>query len=752
MFPVRCVFAVALLLLQACSSSGSLSDSADAYEVADSGDISQRVETQDWDSGPDPPAVPDVSDVAFDVAPELSEPACLVPEAGMGITQDVILCPGTYVLPDLAGDGALVVAGDNLTVTCLGTVLSSGVTPLLEDPLKTRGISVVGRTGVHVTGCTVNGYHYGLYVEDSVEISLTVNDLSGNFHAPTLSWAFETVSGGGARLVRVSSAYIVNNTMKHNFNGLELRSCQQVEARNNDASHASNAGALLVASHECLLADNDFSWAVRGKGVWFDERWYGWDTADSAAVIMDAGCSYSVVSGNNLSHSGRGIYVRSILGACPERNVFQDNDASFAAHAAVECWCDRNTFESNTASDALFGFLLSGADDTVLSKNQASRNRLDGISVQSGECRHSIISDNLLEDNGRAGLLLTGRSFPDDTPLDAAYPGLSNVGHIIAQANRFSGNKATDIHLSGVLGIHLLSNCTLSGTEPTVDQGEDARDIFVEGSCADLDNPSEVEAVLTLTGGQTDVPLVLDASQSSTSQGSELDHYWLVQAFADLFPGDEPVEPFLSASGSAVASAEIPVPGIYSAAVTVHDSVRGALAFGAAYVAPAGDELAELNAGAWSNGCGGGTETTQVDDFEFAVVGQSALRTKTGCPYSFWIEFPQKEGGWALTPESTLHMFVRTDNPNPNGWQGQFPLLQFRDSAEKKRFVNPTWNMLATSQEKWIYVTVPVGGGPGWKLDDKGANLEDIQRIFFQMDTHDWGAYTVWVDGVVLVP
>jgi len=90
--------------------------------------------------------------------------ACVVPTDGMVVRKSVELCSNVYYL-----DHGLSVAADDVTVTCLTTVLKTwrGGT----------GVLIVGRSNVTIENCRLIGYDVGFLVKESDGVMLRGNHL-----------------------------------------------------------------------------------------------------------------------------------------------------------------------------------------------------------------------------------------------------------------------------------------------------------------------------------------------------------------------------------------------------------------------------------------------------------------------------------------------------------------------------------------------------------------------------------------------
>jgi len=259
---------------------------------------------------------------------------CVNPTAGMVITSNTTLCAGTFSMNVAAGNAAVTVAANNITVTCSGTTLQ-GKGPVGPDVSPNVGFSIVGQTGVTLLGCTAHNFQYGAVIQNSSSITLDSVHFDDNYTDPNQDWVQDSVQGGGVRFENVSASTIKNSSFERNWNGVELRSSLSIAVNNNVADHCANWGALLVAANNNTVTNNDFSWAYRG-GLSYPNNWYGWDTRDSAGMVIDGRSTGNLIQNNNVKYGGDGIFIRSLLGGCATGNQIIGNDTSYSPHNAIE--------------------------------------------------------------------------------------------------------------------------------------------------------------------------------------------------------------------------------------------------------------------------------------------------------------------------------------------------------------------------------------------------------------------------------
>src|SRR5215831_11307660 len=190
----------------------------------------------------------------------------------MVINASTTLCAGTFIMTTAAGAAAITVGANNVTVTCSGTIIQ-GPGPVGPDVAPNVGFSIVGRSNVTLLGCAAKKFQYGVVVKNSSSITLDSTHFDDNYNDPSIDWVQDGVQGGGVRLENVTASTVKNSTFERNWNGIELRSSSGVTVNNDVADHCSNWGALLVASNNNTITNNDFSWTYRG-GLSYPNNWW----------------------------------------------------------------------------------------------------------------------------------------------------------------------------------------------------------------------------------------------------------------------------------------------------------------------------------------------------------------------------------------------------------------------------------------------------------------------------------------------
>ncbi|MBI2146912.1 hypothetical protein HYU19_00365 [Candidatus Woesearchaeota archaeon] len=89
---------------------------------------------------------------------------CIAPLDWMEIGTSVQFCGGEYYLPH-----GMTVSGDDISITCLGTVL--------RGDRSGTAITAANRKNISITGCTIEGYVTGFYFNNVGEYDISSNTL-----------------------------------------------------------------------------------------------------------------------------------------------------------------------------------------------------------------------------------------------------------------------------------------------------------------------------------------------------------------------------------------------------------------------------------------------------------------------------------------------------------------------------------------------------------------------------------------------
>ena len=220
---------------------------------------------------------------------------------------------------------------------------------------------------------------------------------------------------GGVILTDCRRCVLRNNRANRVWNGLDLNRCSGNLIQKNDLSHCSNVCLKMATSTENQILDNNLSYGLRISPGEVHAR-------DSTSVLIESGSDGNLFRGNDVTHGGDGIFIRVLNNWVSTRNVFVENDCSYANNNCIEAWSPGNTFVRNRANHGSYGFWLGGSDQTVLVGNEAAYNGLPdghhnapepgfshgGIVFVGGPSSHSKIVGNYCHDNNGAGIVFRG--------------------------------------------------------------------------------------------------------------------------------------------------------------------------------------------------------------------------------------------------------------------------------------------------------------------------------------------------------
>ena len=322
----------------------------------------------------------------------------------------IVIPPGT-VLRDVAGDGVIQVAADDVRLVFEpGSVLDGAAPGALPDSFSGVGVRVAGHRGVRLEGLVVRGYKVGVWATEAPRLLLDRVNASDNFAQRLRStpercddgadWlachdndANEWLNRYGAGLyVERSSGVVVRSCrVRRTQNGLLLDEVEAAEVYDNDFSFLSGWGLGLWRSSDNVISRNAFDFCIRGYSHGVYNR-----GQDSAGILVFEQCSRNVFAYNSATHGGDGVFGFAGSEALGQRealprgfdatrkgnndNLFLGNDFSYAAAHGLEM-----TFS--------FG--------NVVEQNRFAGNAICGI--WGGYSRGMLIRGNTFSENGDAG-------------------------------------------------------------------------------------------------------------------------------------------------------------------------------------------------------------------------------------------------------------------------------------------------------------------------------------------------------------
>jgi len=309
------------------------------------------------------------------------------------ITQSVTLQPGTYTIEDVNHDGVIQIAGDDITLDGAGVTL---------DGVDFGGYGIVmnGHTGLTLRNFTIQGFDYGVRIENASDVLIENSDISGNRKDTSSTWLDINVAtptyGGGVLFLDVDHSTVQSNTLTHQSTGVELFSSHHNAILSNTLSSgpAGNEtqqnscwGVRLYTSTHNLIQGNQTDYVDRER--------YGLSSGDSAGVLLVYHSDENQVIGNSFTHSGDGFFIGNENGAPSNHNYIAGNDGSYSPHNAFETtFSEGNVFENNVASHSHYGFWLGYSYNTQVIGNEINDNGAMGIAIEHGH-DNAIISNTI---------------------------------------------------------------------------------------------------------------------------------------------------------------------------------------------------------------------------------------------------------------------------------------------------------------------------------------------------------------------
>lgn len=332
---------------------------------------------------------------------------------GLVITQSVTIEPGVYNVEDVAEDGLIFIAGDDITLDGSGVYING---------LDFGGYGIVmdGHSGLTLRHFDIQGFLYAVRVQNADNLLIEDSNLSGNRKETTDLWLDINVPfglyGGGILFEGVASSMIYNNTLTNQSIGVEMFGSDHNTVVSNTIS--SGPAGNETGQNSCWgirLHSSTFNLIQDNRADYVDRERYGLESGDAAGVLLVVGSDDNRVVGNSITHGGDGFFIGNEWGAPSNRNYVYHNDGSYSPHNAFETtFSDGNVFVDNVANYSDYGFWLGYSYNTRVTGNDIIGNASDGIAVDRGynnEFDHNRIVHNM------SGIHL----WDDGTPNSTGY-------------------------------------------------------------------------------------------------------------------------------------------------------------------------------------------------------------------------------------------------------------------------------------------------------------------------------------------
>ncbi|MHB0958043.1 MAG: right-handed parallel beta-helix repeat-containing protein [Pirellulaceae bacterium] len=643
------------------------------------------------------------------------------------ITQDTVLDPTkTYA--------RLVIKASGITIDGRGAWL---VGAEQGEPKNFQQVAVSAENVSRVTLRNVNakGWETGLHIKSGDHWRIENCNFSDNFHDPAFGWG-ENGRRGGILLENVHKSTLRHNRANRVWDACVLVASHDNLLTDNDFSHTSNTCLKLWNSCRNRIGQNNLSYGLRINPGEVHAR-------DSTGVLVESGSNDNYFVGNDCTHGGDGVFIRSLNGWVSSGNVFENNDASNAHNNCFEAWCPRNRYIGNKANHGSYGFWLGASDETVLIGNEASYNGLPsghhnsphlpdathaGIVFMFGPSSHTVVRGNTCVGNHGAGIALIGDIETEGRKWRAF--------HWIIDQNTLRENH-WGLYMQYADWIDLAANVFENNAEDVHDAGH------VTNLTRHPDHPAITRAPQAVVAGPSfssvGQEILLDASASTDPAARPLTFRW------DLGDGTILSEPRVAHVFQA--------PGFYRVGVTVNNGLLSDLAWREFYVVDDGPEWGtEGTAGDWT--WLDPQSTVQFTDDAEHIAGTSSVRASVD-PYSGMLVnllYPRsKHADIALGGKTQLVFWIRALNENVPAWQGPQPIITLYESEQKFAKLTPKVDFLSArpnneEREGWSYFVVPLAGNEQW---ERTGELP-VTLNYVTIGCDSWGAppLHIWIDGM----
>ena len=329
-----------------------------------------------------------------------------IPKNGMVITQDTVLDPGVYYLPD------------GITVDADGVTLDGNGALIVGAERARRGVSVRGHKGVTIKNLHLREYEHGIYASKCPSLTIAACQVASTAEVPANTIFLDIwlpagqAYGGGILLVDSTEAHIYDNDLQHNMCGLLSYGCQRLDVRGNNASYCSGFGFHLFETSDSVYEDNcaDYCcrWEPRGERR-------GHMGADAAGFLIIHNSSRNLFRRNLARLGGDGFFLAGLSPRfepvpCND-NRFEENDSSYSPNIAFEAtFSSGNVWVNNYANFCNYGFWLGFSSNGVVENNLISNCRQAGIATEMGF--NFQVRGNTFRENEH-GILLWSKHIPE---------------------------------------------------------------------------------------------------------------------------------------------------------------------------------------------------------------------------------------------------------------------------------------------------------------------------------------------------
>lgn len=352
----------------------------------------------------------------------LGQRPCVLPYDGMQITEDTLLCPGTYTIKDEDSQGVINIGADNVILDCNCAVLD-GVDGGSYSSLMGFGIRVSG-DGVTVKDCTLRNYQFGI-VTNGDSVIITGNKLD------------EIEERGIWLNYGASNNYVINNELSNcDYAGIISYSSTGGNVIAENTIEDGEYGIYLKSGENNLVYDNDV----------FDNKYGLHSEAQSNRII-----------GNNFTWTSTSYGDWGVVFEDSHENLFADNHVQGPYNGIRLDDSNNNVLSRNNITYSVYnGVLLEGGSgDNNITGNNISKHSRRGVFID-GYGSNNIIYNNTISENGYDGITLE---------YYCSGTCVSYLENTTIALNNITGNTDNGIYIEGFVYETEIVNNTITYNE-----------------------------------------------------------------------------------------------------------------------------------------------------------------------------------------------------------------------------------------------------------------------------------------------
>jgi parallel beta-helix repeat protein len=302
---------------------------------------------------------------------------------------------------------------DGAGQTLIGPGKENGTTGFILSPLnpKVSNITIrkanivgfgIGISGDHVVGnffCenNVTDNQLGIGVRGDGSATISDNNIANNYYGVDGSYLTlmnNSISYNALGVDVSLSAYVVNNRVEHNNQGMHLQRVSNGRLRNNNMSNnLQNFGVTGTSLTEFSL-DIDTSNIVDGKPIYY------WVAHQNEKVPLDAGY-VALVDSNNITVEGLNLRnnEEAVLLAFTQNSVIIGNDLKGNGHCIfVDRQCSNINVSGNRITDSVVGIGIYYSSNNQVVYNSLINNEYGfSFALSGNNTIHHNIMDNIVQ-------------------------------------------------------------------------------------------------------------------------------------------------------------------------------------------------------------------------------------------------------------------------------------------------------------------------------------------------------------------